>query len=448
MRGRDALVSGSRPGAADGAGPYGAGPHGGGPDDPGSPGAAPTVVVVDPTSSGTSLTGHCEEYGARVLHLWQPGCAADHERDPHPYRLPADDLEVALKELEKLRPRAVWPGSEYGVSTANELSRRLGLPHNDPSVAAARRHKDEMMRVLAAANIPTPWSRSVGGPREAEETAAGISTYPVIVKPANSVGSDSCRICHSAEEVRSWCAYLADRENHMHESNSAVLVQEFLHGPQYIVNTVSVDGRHVLSDVWRYGIDEVAGKPMIRDSLLLTGLEPEEESAVSYVLACLDALGVRNGAAHSEVRLTARGPLLVEVNSRLMGPVQPADVYTGALGYSQAALLAASLFDPLAFRARQEAVYAPRRAVGKSLLLPFEEGRIRAMPGLQHIRRLPGFHSFAKLPPLGAAVSPVNPLALGVTGLAYFVHEDPGVLRTSLDALHELEESNQIFTVE
>lgn len=434
-------MSAPQPGAeGSGAGPV--------PGRAGADPAAPAVVVVDPTSSGTDLTAHCEEYGARVWHLWQRGCADDHDRDPHPRRLLVDDADVAYKELEKLRPQAVWPGSEYGVTLANELSRRLGLPHNEPSSADARRQKDEMMRVLAEAGVPTPWSRAVSGPGDAEAAVATITAYPVIVKPANSVGSDSCRICRSAEEVLSWCAYLADRENHMHESNSAVLVQEFLDGPQYIVNTVSVAGRHVVSDVWRYGIDEVAGKPMIRDSLLLTGLDQAEESAVSYVLSCLDALGVRNGAAHSEVRLTRRGPLLVEVNSRLMGPVQPPDVYTGALGRSQAALLAASHFDPPAFRTRQGAPYAPSRAVGKSLLLPFKEGRIRAMPGLQHIRRLPGFHSFAKLPPLGAAVSPVNPLALGVTGLAYFVHEDPGVLRTSLDALHELEESNRIFTVE
>lgn len=39
-----------------------------------------------------------------------------------------------------------------------------------------------------------------------------------------------------------------------------------------------------------------------------------EEQLVTYVFRCLDALGFRWGPAHIEVKQTARGPVLVEVN--------------------------------------------------------------------------------------------------------------------------------------
>lgn len=40
---------------------------------------------------------------------------------------------------------------------------------------------------------------------------------------------------------------------------------------------------------------------------------------VRYVEGCLNALGIRYGAMHTEVKLEARGPVLVEVNCRLHG---------------------------------------------------------------------------------------------------------------------------------
>lgn len=407
----------------------------------------PVVVIVDPTSTGLSLSAACEEYGAHVVHLWQAGLRDAWAADPHPHKLLCDSTEDALSALAGLEPAAVWPGSEYGVTRANELAAALGLPHNDLSLATARRDKNAMLTAVAAAGLPTGWSRELHSPEEAEAFLAALDAFPVVVKPANSAGSDGCAVCHTADDVRTAYRAIAGERNYLGETNTRVLVQEFIDGPQYIVDTVSVGGRHLLSDVFLYRIDEVDGKPLIRDSVLLKELDEAEHDAVRYVMSCLDALGLKEGAAHTEVRITSRGPRLIEVNARLMGPIQPADVYTAALGHSHATLLAESLLERERFTRRFEQPYRPHQAMAMVLLRIYREGRIDAMPGLRAIRQLPGFHSFLKLPTLGTAVSPANPLTVGTTGLAFFAHPEPDVVDKSLAELHALEDADAVFTV-
>ncbi|MCB5165019.1 ATP-grasp domain-containing protein [Streptomyces bambusae] len=408
---------------------------------------SPVVIVVDPTSTGISLSAACAEYGAHVVHLWQSGLKDTYSADPHPHKLLCTGTEDALDALTGLAPVAVCPGSEYGVTFANQLSAELGLPHNDLALAGARRDKNEMLGAVSAAGLPTGWSKELYSAAEVEEFLTGLDAYPVVVKPANSAGSDGCAVCYSADDLRTAYEAIAGQENYLGETNSRVLVQEFIDGPQYIVDTVSIGGRHLLSDVFLYRIDEVDGRPLIRDAVLLKELNEAEQDAVRYVMSCLDALGLKEGAAHTEVRLTTRGPRLIEVNARLMGPIQPADVYTAALGYSHATLLAESLLDRPRFEQRFDQAYRPQQALAMVLLRIYREGTITAMPGLAEIRRLPGFHSFLKLPALGTAVSPANPLTVGTTGLAFFAHVEPDVVDKALAELHVMEDADAVFTV-
>merc|ERR1712178_394386 len=46
---------------------------------------------------------------------------------------------------------------------------------------------------------------------------------------------------------------------------------------------------------------------------------PEQDALTSYVFRVLDAVGLRFGPCHTEVMMTPRGPVLVEVNARMHG---------------------------------------------------------------------------------------------------------------------------------
>ncbi|MEI5098320.1 hypothetical protein RB200_06205 [Streptomyces sp. PmtG] len=72
---------------------------------------------------------------------------------------------------------------------------------------------------------------------------------------------------------------------------------------------------------------------------------------LAYVRAVLDALGIAETPAHSEVMLTSRGPVLIETGARLGGATAP-DVVDAHLGPSQTALAVTATIDPASLRTR------------------------------------------------------------------------------------------------
>ena len=96
-----------------------------------------------------------------------------------------------------------------------------------------------------------------------------------------------------------------------------VLLQEFLEGTEYIVDHVSRDAVHKTTMLWKYDFQEVNGhRVCIAQTPVRVDSSPKMAELVAYVRQCLNALGVRNGATHTEVMWTSGGPCLVEVHTR------------------------------------------------------------------------------------------------------------------------------------
>ncbi|MEV7104160.1 ATP-grasp domain-containing protein [Streptomyces atroolivaceus] len=269
---------------------------------------------------------------------------------------------------------------------------------------------------------------------------------PVVVKPSASSGSDGCRICHTEREAVEHFMAIHRCTNLLGTVNEAVLVQEYLPGTQYVVATVSMDGQHHLHELSRSCVDERGGTPTRRHTISHRRLGPEERPVIAYVYACLDALGIRHGAANTDVRLTGAGPRIIEVNARILGPTLDPDPYFNAYGSSHQHLLIESTLAPADFRRRLRLEYAPPNVMGKAFLRSVESGVLRGIPGLEAVRRLPGFHSATSLPEVGSTVSDQT-LTTGSTGIVYFIHEDESLVEKSLDVLLSMENAGGLFDV-
>ncbi|MFC7613522.1 hypothetical protein ACFQV2_07785 [Actinokineospora soli] len=135
-------------------------------------------------------------------------------------------------------------------------------------------------------------------------------------------------------------------------ANTDVLVQSFLEGTEYIVDTVSVDGAAYVCGVWRYEKRLLEnGKPIYNRDILVAETDPVVPMLAAYTRAVLAALGVRNGPAHSEVIVGPRGPAIVEVGARLNGNMHP-EFHQRCLGHDQAELTALAYVKPKKFLSR------------------------------------------------------------------------------------------------
>ncbi len=345
------------------------------------------VAVVDPYSTGAQIAGVLAERGAdTVAVLSSEPPTRRYAPDPaeylHIHKHRGDEKDTG-RTLASLGVTHLIPGSESGVALADQLSALLELTGNDPDTSRLRRDKKAMAAALASAGLAharTYHARTLAEAREAGalaaslfadqrtdharrlvevgDAASAIGRWPVVVKPVASGGSDNVVFAKNLQEVESAAATILATSNVYGEPNDAVICQEYLDGPQYAVNTVSRNARHRIVEVWRDTRTRIAGRLIYDRMDLLPANDPRLPELAAYVGACLDALGIEHGAAHSEVILTSRGPVLVETAGRLQGGDSVA-LMRAATGSSQTdALLQALLDDPAAADHEPVADYA------------------------------------------------------------------------------------------
>jgi len=338
------------------------------------------VAVIDGFGSGRWLTRALNEHGAECVHVRsRPRLVSYLEATFQPGDYVADlghDSDLAAVARRILECGAEWivAGNESGVRTGDELTHLTGLPGNLHQIAGARRDKHLMSKRLRAVGLAAPEGTLVSTTEDAVAWFETAGLGSVVVKPVDSAGSDHVRFCRTRTDVLNACDGILASENVFGTRNRAAVIQEALTGPEYYVNTVSVGGQHLIAETWRYTKTRTPdGAPVFDyEEPAEPGSSPVD-AVHAYVRNALDALGVRYGAAHSEVILTARGPVLIDPGIRLGGGVLPW-VAEKFLGYSHASLLAESIIRPSDALARSgrlpESWLAPIRYVSLINLQP------------------------------------------------------------------------------
>ncbi|GLY30468.1 ATP-grasp domain-containing protein [Kineosporia sp. NBRC 101731] len=295
-----------------------------GPDDAGGP-----AVIVDPYSSGALLAGEFRAAGVPVVAVLtapQPPSvfAGTYRPDDFVDNIysSGDDFDLTA-QLRRWRPRCVLAGCDTGVELADTLAAEL-LPDlaHDPRLAFARRHKGRMAGALAAAGVAVPRQITSNSIDEVEKwwTASGLEGSDLVVKPPEGAGTDSVNRVAAGTDWRPVFTGLLGTVNQVGIVNETVLVQEHLTGPEYVIDTVSLDGRHSIASAGRYRKADNGPYMAVYDFMeWLPPDAPEAEEVFGYTRSVLDALGYRYGPGHAEVMRTPAGCRLIEVAARPHG---------------------------------------------------------------------------------------------------------------------------------
>ncbi|AWZ06332.1 MULTISPECIES: ATP-grasp domain-containing protein [unclassified Streptomyces] len=293
--------------------------------------AAPagTLVVVDPYSSGSALARRAQElYGLRSIAVLTsrtlpPALTASYPAEDFAAEVRYTDAETTAAALEALcggRPEHLVCGSEPGVEAFDALASHWGMRPNTGS-SEARRDKFLMqgrLREAGLAHIPHHMASDTASLLD-WCAASGLAEY--VVKPLRSFATDGVFFCADLDEVRTACERLFGRVDLAGEVITELLVQERLVGPEFVVDSVSLDGKAFVVDMFRYTKETVDGNPVYR---AMTSVEVGDHPDIAaYVERVLSALGIENGPAHSELILTADGPVLIETGARMHGGLGP-----------------------------------------------------------------------------------------------------------------------------
>jgi ATP-grasp domain-containing protein/L-aminoacid ligase-like protein len=261
--------------------------------------------------------------GEEILHRYEAVLAYE--------TLPLyDDPATAHAELVRLHARWKFDGvmtirDACMVWTA-QAAKKLGLYGIEPEAARAARDKATMRQRFREAGLVTPEFVAISGLAELDRCSH--MTFPFIVKPSSGHNSDGVELVHSVEQLRHAVRHVEQLNSDLYhkvswhdgENFSKVLIEEFIDGPEYVVELFGRDG-----DVYALncGYKGQPPGPYFEESVYLCPPRLPAEKILEIQTTAvrgMKALGLRDGPGHCELRLNAKGePVILEIGARIGG---------------------------------------------------------------------------------------------------------------------------------
>ncbi|MBI5837827.1 MAG: ATP-grasp domain-containing protein [Candidatus Eisenbacteria bacterium] len=245
-------------------------------------------------------------------------------------RAVAADIRDAAAALELARAEevrgVVSVCTDHAVRTVAAVAHALGLPGLSPEAAERATDKFRMREAFARFGAPAPRARRVASEDELS-AAAGRLGFPVIVKPVDGVGSKGVtRVTRPDELDLAWKRAQA-------VSRTGVLVcEEYVEGPEVSVEGLTWEGETHLVAI----TDKLTSGPPYFVETGHTEVSRLPDGAQAQILEAarmgVEALGIDQAATHTEIKLGAQGPRIMEIGARLGGDRITSDLVPLATG--------------------------------------------------------------------------------------------------------------------
>lgn len=351
-----------------------------------------------------------------------------------------DTYEETLEMVREYDPVLVIAGSELGVILATKLANDLNLLCNPIENLDAITLKDKMQEKIAESGLRYIRGRAVKSVEEAIEFYDEAGLSEVVVKPIYSAGSVGVRICLNKEEMIEAFNHLSNTVNIYGNNITEFVVQERIKGEEYFVNTVSHNGDHRVTLMWKYSKVKTEEGGNVYDSIdTVNELGLGEAEIIEYAYDVADALGIKYGPVHGEYMVDEDGPVLIEVNCRPSGGGMEAEYLDKISGQHETDSALDSYLNPKNFyyeRDRGYRLYAhgslklfivPRDLVAESSPMTHISNKLKShyktTQELIEDRRL-----FVKTQDFETT-----------GGIVFLVHEDGYVLQKDLEFLRSIE---------
>lgn len=279
---------------------------------------------------------------------------------------------------------------ELLIESAAHVVAALGLRGMTGEAVARCRDKDSTRATLREAGVLQPRSVAVSSLPDALEVASGFG-YPVVLKPRNLGASYGVSKAADADALAvAFAAADAAQLPGIPRYADSVLVEEYVDGPEISIDGFVFDGEYQPLFVAR---KRLGLEPYFEETgHIVDGVDPllDDAGLRTVLVEAHRALGVDYSITHTEVRLTDRGPVIIEVNARLGGDFIP---YVGWL---------ATGIDPghvavdVAIGRRPVLAPSRKRTVGIEFCYPRQNCRVLSVQ-LPDPDRTPGLLSAEKL---------------------------------------------------
>ncbi|ALC21945.1 ATP-grasp domain-containing protein [Streptomyces pristinaespiralis] len=298
-----------------------------------------------------------------------------------------EDLTALARNLHAEKPvHGVTTYSEYHTVHTAAVAEALGLPGMSVEGARNARHKHLTRTTLDGTGVRQPRFAHVADPAEVEAAVREIG-FPCVVKPSD--GTASLHVLHLKDEqdLRDYLAELADVVDYGRGVVRIpdILIEEFVTGELISVESCVLGNGEVVN----LGLTDrpLSGFPhFIEMGATYFSGHPLQDELFATTTRVLNELGVDFGFIHTEYLLSADGPVLCEVNGRLIGGIVPSlmQITSGVDPYLE--VIRQALGE------RPELPFPGETTAGGHWFGAPVAGTVDAI-GFDAIEELPGFHS-------------------------------------------------------
>ncbi len=292
-----------------------------------------------------------KKLGLRVLLCQHPAKITDTQRAL------ADELHLvdftdwaALEPLVRLIHQrsgftAAVSLTEAGLANTARINDLFGLGSTSYDVVRLSRDKWAMRQHLATVDPDAVAAAAVNGQEDLAAFGARHG-YPFIVKPVDATASFAVfRVDGPQQLPEVWDAIEGLLGTRTDRSQfpfliSRFVMEEYLDGPEFSVESFSFGGRHVIIAITEKFVEEASFTELAH--VVPARVSPAQEVDIrNAVCRFLDHLGVRDGVGHTEIRMCTRGPAVIETHNRpggdaitdLVGGAYGIDLISYALGW-------------------------------------------------------------------------------------------------------------------
>ena len=324
---------------------------------------------------------------------------------------PGEAADAAAAFAEHRPVDAVVGVDEASVLTAAHVAARIGVGRNPVAAVAATRDKRRMRTLLAGAAVAQPAWVEIVADSSGTAAAGAVAAVglPCVVKPVDLAGSRGVIRADTVEELARAIArdHALLRRPGLCAPGTAppLVVEAFVGGPEIAIEGLLDDGELMVLAVFDKP-DPLDG-PYFTETLYVTPSRHDPAvvgAAIAVTRSAVAALGLRDGPVHAELRLTAEGPVFLELAARSIG------------GHCSSALVIISggremsLEELILRHACRMPVETPRLAPGGAgvLMLPvLSAGVMGSVAGLPQAAALPGVTAAEIAVPRGVRLEPL-----------------------------------------
>ncbi|HET9059447.1 MAG TPA: ATP-grasp domain-containing protein [Acidimicrobiales bacterium] len=278
--------------------------------------------------------------------------------------------------------------TEAGVENAGRANDLLGLGGTGYVVARRFRDKAEMRSHLERTGFDTVAHAHLGTRADLEHFASR-NGFPFVVKPVDATAGVGVMVVagdhdlgHVWEKVRALKGSRTNRGSTLY-TLSRFVMESYLEGPEFSVETMSYQGRHVVLAITEKYL-AAPGTAEVGHAVPARVPRDVQDEIKRYVRSLLSVMGLRDGPGHTEVRLGPTGPRVIEAHNRPGGGAIPSLV-RAVTGVDQAG---AALAAP--FMITQPLPGDPPATGGAaSRFLASDGGVLRSIEGFEPLRACP-----------------------------------------------------------